>query len=211
MIENGFHQTYRIEAVPPERILEEEPPLLLEAKAQMIRIPYDKLDVLVVDYIGKDISGAGMDPNVTGRSALNGKSRPFAERIVVRDLTDKSHNNGTGIGNADVTTMRFFKKFDMLETYPNSVTCCDVNGFRMPVVMPNDELAIKFAIHTATDGIDRDLGYRIMWIRSSNELMQFYVSEALWAQTADNPLLAMDEGDLEAVFENGEFTGWKQV
>lgn len=86
-MENGYHETYRVVAVAPDKILETEKELLPDAAAQLFGIPYEKLDLLIVDWIGKNISGAGMDPNVTGRSAQNGISRPFAERIVARDLT----------------------------------------------------------------------------------------------------------------------------
>ena len=96
LIENAYHQTCRIEAIPAGRILEEEPPLLDYAKSRMAKIPFDQADILFVDETGKDISGAGMDPNVTGRSPVLGISRPFFQRIAVFDLTDKSHGNFGG-------------------------------------------------------------------------------------------------------------------
>lgn len=208
LIENAYHQTCRIEAIPAGRILAEEPPLLEYAKSRMAKVPFDQADILFVDETGKDISGAGMDPNVTGRSAQNGISRPFAERIVARDLTDEAHHNATGMGNADVTTRRLFDKIDMEQTYPNSLTSRDINGFRIPIVMENDDLAIRFALHTIT-GANAASGYRAMWIRDTNHVQTFYVTERLLADTAAMPWLRTDGVALRPVFgADGYFTGW---
>lgn len=211
LIENAYHQTCRIEAIPAGRILEEEPPLLEYAKSRMAKVPFDQADILFVDGTGKDISGAGMDPNVTGRSAQNGISRPFAERIVARDLTDEAHHNATGMGNADVTTRRLFDKIDMEQTYPNSLTSRDINGFRIPIVMENDDLAIRFALHTIT-GANAESGYRAMWIRDTNHVQTFYVTERLLADTAAMPWLRTDGVALRPVFgADGYFTGWERA
>lgn len=211
LIENAYHQTCRIEAIPAGRILEEEPPLLEYAKSRMAKVPFDQADILFVDETGKDISGAGMDPNVTGRSAQNGISRPFAERIVARDLTDEAHHNATGMGNADVTTRRLFDKIDMEQTYPNSLTSRDINGFRIPIVMENDDLAIRFALHTIT-GANAASGYRAMWIRDTNHVQTFYVTERLLADTAAMPWLRTDGVALRPVFgSDGYFTGWERA
>lgn len=211
LIENAYHQTCRIEAIPAGRILEEEPPLLEYAKSRMAKVPFDQADILFVDETGKDISGAGMDPNVTGRSAQNGISRPFAERIVARDLTDEAHHNATGMGNADVTTRRLFDKIDMEQTYPNSLTSRDINGFRIPIVMENDNLAIRFALHTIT-GANAKSGYRAMWIRDTNHVQTFYVTERLLADTAAMPWLRTDGVALRPVFgADGYFTGWERA
>lgn len=211
LIENAYHQTCRIEAIPAGRILAEEPPLLEYAKSRMAKVPFDQADILFVDETGKDISGAGMDPNVTGRSAQNGISRPFAERIVARDLTDEAHHNATGMGNADVTTRRLFDKIDMEQTYPNSLTSRDINGFRIPIVMENDNLAIRFALHTIT-GANAGSGYRAMWIRDTNHVQTFYVTERLLADTAAMPWLRTDGVALRPVFgSDGYFTGWERA
>lgn len=210
-MENGYHETYRVVAVAPDKILETEKELLPDAAAQLFGIPYEKLDLLIVDWIGKNISGAGMDPNVTGRSAQNGISRPFAERIVARDLTDEAHHNATGMGNADVTTRRLFDKIDMEQTYPNSLTSRDINGFRIPIVMENDNLAIRFALHTIT-GANAKSGYRAMWIRDTNHVQTFYVTERLLADTAAMPWLRTDGVALRPVFgADGYFTGWERA
>lgn len=211
LVENACHRLRIVEAIPAERIPLREPALLDEAKALMPRIPFDPLDALFVRRMGKELSGAGMDPNVTGRSAQNGISRPFAERIVARDLTDEAHHNATGMGNADVTTRRLFDKIDMEQTYPNSLTSRDINGFRIPIVMENDDLAIRFALHTIT-GANAGSGYRAMWIRDTNHVQTFYVTERLLADTAAMPWLRTDGVALRPVFgADGYFTGWERA
>ena len=145
------------------------------------------------------------------RAAQNGISRPFAERIVARDLTDEAHHNATGMGNADVTTRRLFDKIDMEQTYPNSLTSRDINGFRIPIVMENDDLAIRFALHTIT-GANAESGYGAMWIRDTNHVQTFYVTERLLADTAAMPWLRTDGVALRPVFgADGYFTGWERA
>ena len=96
------------------------------------------------------------------------------------------------MGNADVTTRRLFDKIDMEQTYPNSLTSRDINGFRIPIVMENDDLAIRFALHTIT-GANAASGYRAMWIRDTNHVQTFYVTERLLA----------DKSYLESVYRAG--------
>lgn len=211
IMENARHKTYRIEAVPAERILEEEPVLLTDAGRQLPHIPFEKLDMLIVDQMGKDISGAGMDPNVTGRSSINGITAPFAERLVVLDLTEKSHHNASGIGNADVISERTFQKIDLEQTYPNCITSCDVTGFKLPVIMPNDRLAFKLALHTIT-GANEATGYRIMWIRDTNHLQSFYITQRLMDEALSKAQLLVDKTPLAVVYdENGYVTGFKPL
>lgn len=188
IIEDLYHNTYRIDAVPSECIAQEEPELLKIAKSLIPGIPFEKIDALFVQEIGKDISGAGMDPNVTGRSGQMGIWKPFAEVIVVQDITEKSHGNGAGLGLADVTTRRAYEKFDFNMTYPNGITACDVSGMKIPPVMPNDELAFRHAVHIITQG-EKRLGPRIVWIKNTCALRHFFISEALLSEARKNPHL----------------------
>lgn len=115
------------------------------------------------------------------------------------------------MGNADVTTRRLFDKIDMEQTYPNSLTSRDINGFRIPIVMENDDLAIRFALHTIT-GANAESGYRAMWIRDTNHVQTFYVTERLLADTAAMPWLRTDGVALRPVFgADGYFTGWERA
>ena len=177
-VENAYHNTCALEAIPVDRIMEEEPKILEYAKKRMGKIPFENADVLYVDEAGKDISGAGMDPNVTGRSPVLGQSAPNFQRIAVMDLTDISHGNFSGVGNADVTTQRLYQKIDFEQTYPNGITSAEPISVKLPVVMDCDRTAMKFAIRTSPD-IDRKTGPRIVWIKNTLSLTDFYISEAL--------------------------------
>lgn len=199
-MENGYHETYRVVAVAPDRILETEKELLPDAAAQLFGIPYEKLDLLIVDWIGKNISGAGMDPNVTGRSPVLGISRPFFQRIAVFDLTDKSHGNFGGLGSADVTTQRLYRKIDFEQTYPNGITAAEPLAVRLPAVMPSDRTAMQFALRTATD-CDWEKGPRIVWLKNTLSLSEFYISEALIpdAEALDNVTIVSEP--MEVIFD----------
>lgn len=203
IVEDAFHGTYKIAAVPGERIEEEEEKLLLEAKTLIPGIPFEKVDVLVLDEIGKDVSGAGMDPNVTGRSSMMGRWKPFIERIVILDLTEKSHHNGCGIGGADITTQRFFEKMDFPTSYPNGITSHDPSSMRIPPVMPNDVCAVKMALQTCMEN-EHGAGYRMVWMKNTLHVASFYISEALLEEARRNPDLTI-LGEPEAVpfKENG--------
>lgn len=122
----AYDQTNRLIALTPEGIRQEEPRLLLDAKAKMPRLLPGYADILVVDKMGKDISGDGMDPNITGRFCqyYTGKPNFTAKRVAVLDLTEATHGNFIGIEAADVTTRRVIDKADPEQTYPNSLTSC---------------------------------------------------------------------------------------
>ena len=174
--------------------------LLEYAKSRMAKVPFDQADILFVDETGKDISGAGMDPNVTGRSPVLGISRPFFQRIAVFDLTDKSHGNFGGLGSADVTTQRLYRKIDFEQTYPNGITAAEPLAVRLPAVMPSDRTAMQFALRTATD-CDWEKGPRIVWLKNTLSLSEFYISEALIpdAEALDNVTIVSEP--MEVIFD----------
>ena len=123
LLENAYDQTSKIEVLPRELIEEREKELLVKSKGMMPRIMFEQIDVLVVDYLGKNISGDGMDPNITGRYptpyAYGG---PEINKIVVLDLTQETEGNGNGIGTADFTTRRLVNKINLEKTYINGLT-----------------------------------------------------------------------------------------
>jgi len=210
IIENAFHQTYKIVAIPGELIEEEEPKLLVEAKSLIPKIPFEKADALIVNEIGKNISGTGMDPNVTGRSAVMGRWEPNFDAIAVLDITEQSHNNCNGLGIADVTTERVFDKFSFEMTYPNAITSTEPISVKIPAVMPNDLLAIKFAIRMCyqapTDGP------RIVWIRNTLNMDTFFISESLISAAKDVKGLEVASVPMEIPFdEHGNFIGWDEA
>ena len=178
MIENAFDDTCEIHAVRPEDFEKREPCLLLRAKKRMPRILLPDMDVLVVDRMGKNISGLGMDPHITGCFAspyASGPPRP--DKLVVLDLTEETHGNANGIGVADVTTRRLFEKFDPEATYPNALTATLTAAVRIPLVMANQRLAIQTGIKTAA-GFDKK-NIRLVRIRDTLSLSEIWVSEAM--------------------------------
>jgi len=200
ILEDAAHGTWSLTAVPGEAFDEEDAALLEEAKALVPRIPFEKIDLLVLSEIGKDISGAGMDPNITGRSAVMGSSRPFAERIVALDLTDASHHNATGVGNADITTRRLFDKMRFEDTYPNGITSHEVGSLKIPPVLPDDRNALRMAIHTLVEG-DPALGVRAVWLKNTLSMGGFLISENLVEQALAIPGLSVEERGIKIPFD----------
>ena len=179
IVENNEHQTVLVEAISAENITKREPELLHYSKSLLPRIPYDNIDILLVQRFGKDISGAGMDPNVTGRSCNIGEFWPNAEKIGVFDLTAASEGNAIGIGNADAITSKIFSQIDFNPMYINSITCRDSAGVRIPVVMETEELVVKYLIHMCIRR-DATINPFIVWIKDTTSLKELFVSEALF-------------------------------
>lgn len=178
-IENAYDQTSRIEVVNKDEINEKEPILLKEAFGKMPRILVDECDVLIVDKIGKNFSGDGMDPNITGTFCTPYASGGIkSQRVVVLDLSDESHGNGIGIGYSDITTSRFFNKIDLEAMYPNSITCTVLGGVRIPMIMENDLNAIQVAIQTCNE-IDKT-NPRVVRIPNSLNIGEILLSESYY-------------------------------
>jgi hypothetical protein len=147
ILENAYSRTMRMEAIPSDRIVDREKALLAEAKNAMPRLHFSAIDILIVDMAGKDISGAGMDPNITGRPVTGqpGFSAPPIQNIAVLDLSDHSNGNAVGIGMADVVTARLARKIDFGATYTNSITAAGLVGSRLPLVAKDDLDAVLVA------------------------------------------------------------------
>ena len=203
IIENASHQIAHIEAVPGREIPKREPKLLEMSKALMPKIPVGDLDVLVVSEMGKEISGAGMDPNITGRSCVLGRFWPDAEKIAVLDLTDKSDGNAAGMGNADAITRRMYGKINLTPIYINGLTCRDTEGIRLPAVMESDLLALKFCLHTCIRRPAMQNG-RIAWIRNTADLENIYISEALVAEAEKVEGVTVCQRNLRVVERGGQ-------
>lgn len=192
LLENAYDKTREIVALTPQEIITEEPKLLLRAKEYMPRILFDSCDVLVVDQMGKDISGDGMDPNISGRFPT-----PFAEggiraqRVAVLDLTEASHGNACGIGLADVTCMRLFQKLSFDMTYPNAITNTVTDEMKIPMVMGNDKLAIQACIKTC-NYIDKK-NPRMIRISSTAQMEEIQISEAMLPEALGNEQLVILE------------------
>jgi len=181
ILENAYSQTCRFAAMKPSEIGEKEPVLLDEARGHLPLIPFESTDVLVVDRIGKNISGDGMDPNITGA----GPCSPFvrggisAFRTVILDLTDETHGTAMGIGAAHTITRRLFEKIDFDATYVNAITARSIDYVRVPAITENDREAIRLALRTCI-GHDKN-NPRIIRIGDSLHTEVFEISEALEA------------------------------
>ncbi len=180
MVENAEENLKHLEFVAPDDFFHRDAALLQMAKTSIPRLYFDTVDVLIIDEIGKDISGAGMDPNVTGRppSSLPGfDSGAAINRIVVRDLTEKTEGNSTGIGAADVTTQRLVQKVDWTKIYVNIVTAGVLEGARLPIVANTDRDAIGIALRGCF-GVTSESS-RIVRIKNTLEMTTVWASEPL--------------------------------
>jgi Lactate racemase N-terminal domain len=188
VLENADEEPYRVAAVPAEKLEESEAPLLEEAKRKLMRLPFDDIDVLVIDQIGKNISGDGADPNVTGRYPT-----PFAsgganvERMVFLDLTPETGGNANGLGAADVVTERLVSKMDPPATYLNALTSTTPYPVKIPMTMPTDRMAIAAAL-AMTAGVSPQ-NARLVRIQNTLKLRQMWVSEALLKEARDDERL----------------------
>ena len=145
ILENALDELMHLEVVSKDRILQRESELLEPAKDSIGRLPFKAIDVLIVDEIGKNISGEGMDPNVTGRpgSGLPGFPAPDIQKIVALDVTPESHGNGVGIGVADVTTRACVAKIDLGAMYTIAITATILSPAKLPVILNTDQDAIN--------------------------------------------------------------------
>lgn len=186
LVENAYHQLHTIRAVPPERFHAADRELLQLANALLPRVPFDPLDVLVVGWLGKNISGSGMDYNVVGMwRRIGGERRPYFKRIVALDLTPETEGNGLGIGIADFTTRRLVDRLDLRKTYLNALTANAPETVKIPITLANDREAIAVALKSAEPAGPP----RVVVIRSTLHLDDLWVSAGLLAEARQNPCL----------------------
>ncbi len=180
LLEDHFNRLRRVEAIAAEDVFSREPQLLEESKLYKPTLPFEDLDILVVDEIGKEISGAGMDTKVVGR-IMNVYEKecetPRITRIVVLDLSEATDGNATGIGLADYTTSRTVEKTDLYATMTNCVTAVAPEKGRMPLAFKTDREAIDAALKTI--GIWTPDQVRIAWISDTKNLEWLAVSRSL--------------------------------
>lgn len=190
-VENAYDQLCILEAISPKDIPAREPELLKLAKAKMARVYFENLDILLVDQVGKDISGAGMDPNIT-HTYPEDSAEPRtgrAIRVVVFDLSQRTHGNPLGLGGADITTTRAINKVDRQEGYPNMLTIG--LPIRMPMYFDSQKQAIQAAIKTLP--VTRRDNPRIVRIRDTLHLSQIQISQALLEEARQHPLVRVEK------------------
>ena len=200
IIENAYDRVARIEAIPKKEIEAREPVLLKEARSLMPRILFPEFDVLIVDTIGKNFSGDGADPNITGTYCTPYASGgPTIQRYVVLDISDETHGNSLGVGMADVTTKRLFDKTDFDASYPNALTSRVLKTVRMPMVLVNDRQAIQAALFACVNIGPK--GARIVRIPDTSHMEEIRISEALFPEAQAHPQVEIVEAPGELVFD----------
>jgi hypothetical protein len=190
ILEDANHNTAKLEAVPVENMEQREEELLALAKSWMGRVPAD-LDILILDEMGKNISGAGMDSKVVNRSVNGGYNpwpdAPRIERIFVRDLSDLTYNNGVGVGMADVVTDRLVNRIDWTPTRINSLTASTPAAIRTPIHYATDRECLEAIAPTVGKFATNEI--TICWIRNTMELSLLAMSENLRPLIEQNPRL----------------------
>jgi hypothetical protein len=185
-------------------MLEEEKRLLSLSKKVMAKIPFDQIDLLIVDEMGKNISGTGMDSKVIGRHRdLIGDFwiQPHPKRILVRDLTDLSDGNATGVGLADFITERLAKKINKEKTVINCLTGLSPEKAAIPITFSNDNEAIGAALQTI--GIKEANKIRVVNIQSTRKLDKMFVSEAFSSEIEHNSSIEQISPWLPMPFDKG--------
>lgn len=176
VVENAYHEIAIVEALPPDRIGAREPSLLEEARRLSARFILDSFDVLVIDEIGKDISGAGFDTTIVGRySSPYIRGGPRIGKVAVLDITDKSNGYGGGLGMVDFTTRRAADKFDPEQTYPNTLTSTFTEGIKIPMTLKNERQAIQSCVKTCNTRTYEEA--KVVRIRNTLCMDEILVSE----------------------------------
>jgi hypothetical protein len=203
MVENGYDQTAIIEAVRAAEMEATERRLQKRSKELLAHLPFDKLDVLIVDEMGKDVTGAGLDPNVIGRImnvVTPEPESPKVLRIVARDLTEATEGNAVGIGLADFITKRLYDKIDYEKTKINCLCGISPEKGRVPIVGESDQDAIDMAL--ATIGNVPPEKAKVIWIKSTLILGEVEVSEAFQEEVAKRPDLEPVTGARDMKFDS---------
>lgn len=178
MVENELHAVADVRAALPANIVAVEESAIALARELMPRLPFSEFDLLIVDEMGKNISGAGMDSKVIGRArGMAPGTGPKISIVYVRDLTDVSGGNATGMGHADIMHERMYRKIDLSKTYANIRSSLNPAGGMMPMHMTSDRVALDFALGHV--GSPEPGDQRCVWIRNTLGLDRIAISPAL--------------------------------
>lgn len=194
ILENAEDETALLEAVKPEDFGRREPELLILANRWLPRLPFDDVDLLIVDRIGKNISGVGMDANVVGRKfndhAATAQDQTRCRRIFIRSLTKETYGNATGIGMSEFTTQRCVDQIDHESTRINCITGLHPEAAMIPITLPTDAAAVEAALQTI--GMIEPENARVIQISDTLHLTHVRVSEAYFADVRKSPNLRLD-------------------
>ncbi|KQC10423.1 MAG: hypothetical protein APR54_12035 [Candidatus Cloacimonas sp. SDB] len=187
ILENGYDQTMEIKFCPPEDIVKTDAQLLKKCKDVFPSLPCDSIDVCIVQEMGKNISGTGLDTNVIGRLCINGEKevgKPRINKLVVFDITEQSHGNALGVGLSDVTTRKLVNKINYQDTYANTITSTFLNRAKIPITAETEKEAVDIALKTCWQ-IDKKK-IRFVVIKNTLDLESLYVSESIWNDIKEN-------------------------
>lgn len=183
-IENGYNEVADVFVLNKDEILKEEPKILEKSKRLMPRIYLDDIDVLIVNEIGKNISGTGVDTNIVGRFHTNAASGgPNTVKLGFLDISEKSGGNGNGMGLADFVSKKFFRKIDFESTYINAITSTEPNSVKLPLVLDNDKYVFQGCVKLC--GVKNIQDIKLVIINNTKELDEIYMSKSAFENTVD--------------------------
>jgi len=199
ILENSLDETHIVKLALPEQFVEVDRELLKSSRRLLPRVPLDDLDILIVDEMGKNISGAGIDPNVIGFWRREGGSRePDYRTLIVLDLTPESEGNAVGIGMADLTTQRVIDKIDRKPSYTNAITSGVFRSVRLPIALENDRAVIETALSHVPD-LQR---LRMARILNTLHLENFWATEFLLPELREKEGVSVDDEPLQLQFDD---------
>ena len=187
IVENGFDETMEIKFSPPEHIITTDNQLLKKCKKVFPSLPCENIDVCLVQEMGKNISGTGLDTNVIGRLDINGEKevgKPKINKLVVFDITEQSHGNALGVGLSDVTTRKLVNKINFITTYANTITSTFLNRAKIPITAETEREAVEIALKTCWQPNRNKV--RLLIMKNTLDLEYLYVSESIWNDIKNN-------------------------
>ncbi len=204
LVENAYDETMLVKVLLTNEMLQKEPELLEIAKLNRPAFPVENIDVLILDRIGKNISGAGIDTNIIGRLKIQGQPEPLSptiKAIMVSNLSDESHGNATGMGLADVVTRKLAEKIDYDVTYTNIVTSGFLERGKLPVVAETDQKAFEYALRSC--GYVQPGDERILRVKDTLHLDEIYVSEGILREIRDRSDIEIMETGVNLMDQKG--------
>lgn len=201
IVENSYHETKIIKALAPADFYQEEKELLKEANRNIAQLPVEDVDILCIDWMGKNISGVGIDPNVIGYVGIRHvepKNNVKIRTIIVDDLTEESHGNAIGVGLADMISEKLYRKINFHDTYENTITSSFLERAKIPIVRKNYTEALEIALEL--NGKDSD-NLRLVRIKNTQELSELYVSKAVFEEIKNN----------STIKTVGDFQQWEKL
>ena len=209
LVENSYDKTAIIRAIKPEDIESSEKELLKISKKLMPSLPIKNIDLLIVDEMGKDISGVGMDPNIIGRTMIRCEqepSYPVVNNIYVRDLTAGTHGNAIGVGLSDYISRKLFNKINFDSTYQNVITSTFLQRGFIPIIVETDKQGIQFALRTS--GSVEIENARVAWIKNTLHVNEIYISENLLNEIDSKDYIEVITRDIDLIDKNGKMTSF---